>query len=83
MPKYDGDERDFRIGNLSYFHSGILFLLIAGTIILYVLYQVSIGRVFTKSGQLPLNSAFAWPMLAIELVGSAVGIVRGLKMLQK
>jgi hypothetical protein len=66
MPKYDGHERDFWIGNLSYFHSGILFLLISSAIILYVLYQVSIGRVFTKSGQLPLDSAFTWPMLAIE-----------------
>ena len=83
MPKYNGDERDFRIGSLSYFQSGILFLVVAGGIILYVLYQISIGQVFTKSGQLPLNSSFAWPMLIIELIGATVGIVRGIKMIQK
>lgn len=83
MPKYDGEERNFRIGSLSYFQSGILFLFIAGGIIVYVLYQISIGQVFTKSGHLPLNSTFAWPMLVIEWIGATVGIVRGIKMVQK
>ncbi len=82
--RYDENgERDFRIGSLSYHQTGILFLLIAATIVLYVGFQIMVGRVFTKSGEMPLGSGFSWAWLALESVASIVGIVRGLKMIRR
>jgi len=54
MTNDDGEQRDYRIASLSRFQSGIMFLLISTALIVYIGYQINIGRVFTKSGEMPL-----------------------------
>ncbi len=77
----EDEGRSYRIKGLTEFQSGIVFLLIASLLILYVMYQIITDRVFTKSGELPLSSGLSWPFLAIETVAAIVGFVRGYRML--
>ena len=79
----DSVKGDFRIKGLTYFRSGIVFFAIATLIIPYVFYQIGVGKVFTKSGELPLGSGMAFGWLLIEAIAAGVGIVRGLKMLRR
>jgi len=81
MANNDGKERDFRIRGLSYFQSGVVFLMIATVLLCYVAYQVHVGRVITKSGEMPLCPGLPWAWLMLESFGAVVGIVRGFKML--
>jgi hypothetical protein len=82
--RYDENgEKDFRIGKLSYYQTGILFLFIAIAILLFVGYQFKVGRVYSKSGEMPLEPGLPWFGLAIEIFASIVGIVRGIKMIRR
>jgi hypothetical protein len=63
---------------LSEFQTGIVYLLIAVLIVVYLAYQLKTGRVLTKSGDLPLNEGA--PLLVIETFAAGLGIFRGLKM---
>jgi hypothetical protein len=83
MTNDDGDKKDFRIASLTYLQSGILFLLISTVLIVYVGYQIRIGRVFTKSGAIPLGPGMPWAWLALESVAAAVGLVRGINMIRR
>jgi hypothetical protein len=75
-------ERSYRIKGLTEFQNGVVFLILATAILLYVAYQIKVGIVYTKSGQLPLGSGLGYGFLTIETVGAVVGIVRGMKMIR-
>jgi hypothetical protein len=83
MTSNDGERRDFRIRGLTRFQSGIVFLLISTAILGYVGYQIHIGQVFTKSGQMPLAPGLPWAWLTLESVAAVVGVVRGLDMIRR
>ena len=83
MAKDLDQERSYRIRGLSEFQSGIVFLFIATALILYVAYQLDVGRVFTKSGDMPLGSGLSWGWLTIESYASIVGVVRGVRMIRR
>ena len=83
MSFLDGKDRDYRVLGLSYYQTGILFLCIAPALIVFGGYQIVTGRVFTKSGEIPLNSALGWPWVLFEFGVAILGIVRGVKMMQR
>jgi len=83
MTNDDGDQRDYRIAGLTRFQSGIMFLLISTVLIVYVGYQINIGRVYTKSGEMPLVAGMPWAWLTIESVAAIVGLVRGVNMIRR
>jgi hypothetical protein len=83
MAMGEDEERSYRIKGLSDLQSGFVFIIIASLLALYVAYQIMTGRVFTKTGELPLGSGLSWPFLTIESVAAIVGIVRGVKMIRR
>jgi len=83
MAMDEEEEGKYRIAGLSEFQTGIVFLFIASALILYVAYQIKIGRVFTKSGEMPLGAGLPWAWLGIEFVGAIVGAVRGIRMIRR
>jgi hypothetical protein len=68
-----------RLWGLSEFHSAIVYIVLAAFMVAYVGYQLITGRVFTKSGELPIQQGLGF--LAIELVAAGVGGYRGVKMI--
>ena len=82
MARPQGEETGCRLGRLSEFQSAIAYLLMAVVLVVGVGYQVMIGRVFTKSGDLPIGSGLGNAFLTVELVAAVVGAVRGIKTLR-
>jgi len=58
---------------------GIIFVGLSIALLLYVLYQMRIGVVFTKSGD--TSPSFGWPFWVVEVVAAVVGFLRGIKFL--
>jgi hypothetical protein len=83
MRNDDKDQQGHRIPGLTRFQSGIVFVLIATLIFVYVGYQIHTGRVFTKSGEMPLEPGLAWAWLTLESVAAMVGLVRGVYMIRQ
>ena len=83
MSFLDGKDRDYRVLGLSYYQTGILFLCIGPALIGFVGYQVVTGRVLTKSGEVPLNSILGWPWVIFQFGVAILGIMRGVKMIQR
>jgi hypothetical protein len=83
MATNEGEETSYGLRFLSEFQNGLLFLFIASALIIYVVYQIDIGRVFTKSGDMPLVPGLAYGWLAIESFAAGVGIVRGIRMIRR
>ena len=83
MMSDDGEQRDYRIGGLTRFQSGIIFLLISTSLVVYVGYQINIGRVITKSGEMPLVAGMQWAWLTLESVAALVGFVLGVNMIRQ
>ena len=83
MTSDDENQRDYRIPVLTRFQSGIMFLVISTVLIIYVGYQINLGRVFTKSGEMPLLIGMPWAWLTLESVAALVGLVRGVNMIRR
>ena len=82
MERNDDEFDRLRIGRLSVYQTGIVFLWIAPCLFVYVIYQIMVGKVFTKSGAIVLGPGLAWGWLALEFGVGILGIVRGLKMIR-
>jgi hypothetical protein len=83
MAQGEDEEGNYRVVGLSEFQTGVLFLLMATGLILYVAYQIKVGRVFTKSGDMRLGPGLPWAWLALESVGAIVGALRGVEMIRR
>jgi len=83
MRNDDEGQRDHRIPGLTRFQSGIVFVLLSTVIFVYVGYQIHVGRVFMKSGEMPLGPGLPWAWLTLESVAALVGLVRGIHMIRQ
>ncbi len=81
MALADDEQGTRTLPGLTAQQTGIAFLLMSSALIVYVAYQIHIGRVFTKSGDMALTPGLPWAWLTIESVAAIVGAVRGYRML--